>query len=230
MVYGWLSRSFVESCPACAGASARGFCDVCAAEFARVQRPCGRCGLALPAARCPREQAVWHVDAVVAPLRYGPPLDHYLHALKYRGARLIGRALALLLAAGLHERRDQIDALVPVPLHRTRLCTRGYNQARELARTLGHALRLPVLERGIRRVVATPPQTGQSAVERRADIARAFHVERRLVGLRVAIVDDVVTTGATINALAGALKAAGAARCIAVAVARTPEPNQKRNV
>jgi predicted amidophosphoribosyltransferase len=87
-----------------------------------------------------------------------------------------------------------------------------------------------VLERGTRRDVATPPQTRQSAVERRADIARALHVERRLVGLRVAIVDDVVTTGATINALAGALKAAGAARCIAVAVARTPEPNQKRNV
>jgi predicted amidophosphoribosyltransferase len=89
---------------------------------------------------------------------------------------------------------------------------------------------LPVLERGILRAAATSAQTGQGAAERRAGVAGAFRVERTVSGLRLAIVDDVVTTGATVNALAGALKAAGAARCIAVAVARTPEPSQKRNV
>jgi ComF family protein len=230
VVYGSWSRSFVESCPACGGPSAGGFCEVCTAEFARIQNPCSRCGLSLPAARCPRGQAAWAIDAVVAPLRYGPPLDHYVHALKYRGARLIGRALALLLAAGLDGRCAGVDVLVAVPLHRSRLCERGYNQAQEIARTLGRSLHLPVLERGILRAVATPPQTGQTAAERRAGIARAFRIERDLAGLRIAIVDDVVTTGATVNALARALKAAGAARCIGVAVALTPEPDQKRNV
>ena len=170
------------------------------------------------------------MDAVVAPLRYGPPLDHYVHALKYRSARLIGRALALLVAPELGGRCAGIDALVPVPLHRTRLRERGYTQAQEIARTLGAALRLPVIERGIRRTAATPAQTGQSAAERRTGIAQAFRVERSLAGMNLAIVDDVVTTGATVNALAAALNGAGAARCIAVAVARTPEPDQKRNV
>ena len=230
MVYGAFGRWFVESCPACGGPSAGGFCELCAADFARVHDPCGRCGLALPAVRCQREQGAWHVDAVVAPLRYGPPLDHYVHALKYRSARLIGRALALLVAPELGGRCAGIDALVPVPLHRTRLRERGYNQAQEIARTLGAALRLPVIERGIRRTAATPAQTGQSAAERRTGIAQAFRVERSLAGMNLAIVDDVVTTGATVNALAAALNGAGAARCIAVAVARTPEPDQKRNV
>ena len=230
MVYGSLVKLFVESCPACGGPSAGGFCAVCAAEFARVPKPCRRCGLALPAARCPREQAAWDVDAVVAPFRYGPPLDYYVHALKYRGSRLIGRALALLLTAELDALAGRIDALVAVPLHRTRLRERGYNQAQEIARTLAFALRLPALERGILRPAATAAQTGQSAAERRAGIAGAFRVARDLTGVRIAIVDDVVTTGATVNALARALRAAGAAHCRAVAVARTSEPDQTRNV
>ena len=89
---------------------------------------------------------------------------------------------------------------MPVPLHRTRLRERGAERARDL-------LRLVI-----------------------AALAQAFRVERSLAGMNLAIVDDVVTTGATVNALAAALNGAGAARCIAVAVARTPEPDQKRNV
>ena len=98
---------------------------------------CRRCGLAKPVALCPLEQAAWQVDAVLAPFTYGAPLDHYLHALKYRGARLLGRAFALLLAPTLDALRHDVDALVAVPLHRTRLRERGYNQAQEIARTLG---------------------------------------------------------------------------------------------
>ncbi len=230
MVYRYLRRLFVERCPACGGPSAAGFCGVCSAEFARVPNPCRRCGLSLPAARCPRAQTRWDVDAVVAPFRYGPPLDHYVLALKYRGARLLGRAFALLLTPDLHGLCSNLDALVAVPLHRSRRCERGFNQAQEIARTLSSTLRLPALERGILRPAATPAQTGQSAAERRAGIAAAFRVARNLEGARLAIVDDVVTTGATVNALARALRAAGAAQCVAVAVARTPEPDQTRNV
>jgi predicted amidophosphoribosyltransferase len=83
--------------------------------------------------------------------------------------------------------------------------------------------------RGIARHVATPAQAGQGAIARRRSVARAFRVERDLSGLRVAIVDDVVTTGATVNALAVELKAAGAARCIVLAVARTESAAQARN-
>jgi ComF family protein len=229
LVYGF-GGIFVESCPACRGPSSGGFCTFCAATFARVPDPCARCGLARPVGHCPLARGPWHVDAVLAPFSYGPPLDHYVHALKYRSSRTLGRAFALLIAPALAALRGDVDALVAVPLHRARRYERGYNQAQELARSLARELKLPALERGIARHLATPTQTGQGAGERLASVsvAHAFRVTRNLAGQRIAIVDDVVTTGATVNALAAELLAAGAARCSVVAVARTPLGNPRK--
>jgi ComF family protein len=230
MIYGILERLFVESCPACGGPSTGGFCAVCAAEFTRVADACPRCGLTRPVAHCPRVRSPWDVDGVIAPFAYAPPLDHYVQALKYRGMRSLGRAFALLLVPALASAELRIDSLVAVPLHRARLLERGYNQAHEIARTLAGRLGVPVLQRGVVRRTATAAQTGQGARERRAAISDAFAVGRSLAGRRLGLVDDVVTTGATANALAAALKAAGAAHCVVLAVARTPEPAQGRNV
>jgi ComF family protein len=226
MVYGMWDALFVESCPACGLASRGGFCAVCAEVLPRVRHACARCGLARPVSRCPLRGARWPVAAVVGPFDYAPPLDHYVHALKYRGARSLGRALALLVAPALTALRFELDALVPVPLHRARRCERGYNQACEIARPLARELGLPLLERGIARRTLSAAQTGQTARQRRASVASAFAVSRDFAGLRVAIVDDVVTTGATVNALAAEIERAGARRCIAVAVARTPERDE----
>jgi len=229
-----LNACFIETCPACGGGSAAGFCVVCAREFTRLGRACKRCGLATPVARCPRERLPWHVAEVRAPFAYRPPLDHYVQALKYRGGRSLGRAFALLLAPELATACKDVDALVAMPLHRTRLLERGYNQAVEIARFLAHELRLPLLARGIGRCTAGATQTEQTAVERRAGVRGVFRVRRDLTGLKLAIVDDVVTTGATVNELAATLRAAGAARCVAFALARTPEREvaaaQPRNV
>ena len=212
---------FSESCLGCGQNTAGGMCPTCTAELARVPNPCLRCGLAQPVAQCPRRSAAWHVDAVVAPFVYRPPLDHYVHALKYRGVRALGRALGLAVLPTLGAARGEVDALVAVPLHRARLRERGYNQAGEIARTLAGELKLPLLQRGIERRAAGPSQTSQSALQRRASVAHAFAVRRNLGGQRVAIVDDVLTTGATVNALAAALRGAGAVRCVVWAVART---------
>ena len=233
MVYGFFNRLFIESCPGCGGSADSGFCTVCTAELTRIASPCGRCGLPEPVARCPRRRTHWHVDAVHAPFAYAPPLDHYLHAFKYRGARVLGRAFGALIAPALQAPSAAVDALVAVPLHRGRLRERGYNQAFEIARALAREVGLPVLERGIVRSAATGAQTGRGARERLAGMTQAFRVRRALDGLDIAIVDDVVTTGATINALAAALRAAGARSCIAFAVARAPErrpDSQARNV
>jgi ComF family protein len=214
---------FHERCPACGCGAAAGFCAVCRAALPLIRDPCPRCGLARPVAQCPRSYSPWLLDRVTAPLDYRPPLDGYVHALKYRGARSLGRALGLLLAAALRAEPPRAHALVPVPLHPRRLRLRGYNQALEIARTIGGELRLPVLQRGIRRPRATAPHTTQTASQRRHSAAAAFVVGRKLDGATVAIVDDVLTTGATANALARALLEAGAARCEAWVVARTPE-------
>ena len=221
-----LGQLFFEVCPGCAEASPAGLCAVCRAALRRVADACERCGLERPVASCPRRGRTWRVERVLAPFVYEAPLDGYLHALKYRGARRLGRTLALALVDALHDAARDVDALVPVPLHARRFRERGFNQATEIARTLGRALERPLLLAGIRRRGAQAAQTGRGATERLENVAAAFAVERDLAGARLAIVDDVVTTGATVNALAAALLGAGAARCDVWAIARTPESRQ----
>jgi hypothetical protein len=114
----------------------------------------------------------WHVAAIVAPYCYAPPLYHELYALKFNGARALGRALGLLLAAELDARGVRADLLVPVPLHAARLRARGYNQAAEIARTVSVELDIPLRVRGIRR---RNPTTAQSTL-RRAQRARTSPV------------------------------------------------------
>jgi len=225
-----LGALFRETCAGCGGVSGAGFCSVCAADLPRASNPCAGCGLSRPVVHCPRHAAPWHVDAVVAPFAYAAPLDHHIQQLKYAGVRSLGRAFGLLLAPAVRSACSDVDVLVAVPLHPTRLRERGYNQAIEIARPLCRALDVPVLLRGIERRHASPSQTSGTVEQRRASVAAAFRVARSLAGLRIAIVDDVITTGATVNALAAQLLAAGAARCVAVAAARTPEAaRQPRN-
>jgi len=218
-----LERLFFEVCPGCAEPSRAGLCAVCAAALPRVVDPCERCGLARPVASCPRRARPWQIERVIAPFHYAQPLDGLIHALKYRAARRLGRTLALAILEHVRAGARDVDALVPVPLHPRRLRERGFNQAAEIARTLGRVLDLPVVLARVHRRGAQFAQTGRGATERLENVAHAFAVERSFAATRLVIVDDVLTTGATVNALAAALLAAGAARCDAWAVARTPE-------
>ncbi len=221
-----LEQLFLEVCPGCAEASRAGLCAVCRAALRRVADACERCGLERPVASCPRRGRTWHVERVRAPFAYAAPLDGYVHALKYRGARRLGRTLALAVIDDLRDAARDVDALVPVPLHARRFRERGFNQAAEIARTLGRALERPVLLAGIHRRGTQVAQAGRGAAERLANVATAFAVDRDLEGARLAVVDDVVTTGATVNAFAAALRGAGAGRCDVWAVARTLERGQ----
>ena len=128
-------------------------------------------------------------------------------------------AFVELLLASANQLPADIDALVPVPLHPYRHMRRGYNQAAELAGPLGKAFELPVLS-NVRRVAATPSQSGLSAAERRRNLLAAFAVRGRIRARHVVIVDDVVTTGATCQQLARVLKAAGAKKVSVLAIAR----------
>lgn len=160
--------------------------------------------------------------AIVAALSYEYPVDRMLTGAKFHRQLHFARALGELLAEVVEARRARLpDLLVPVPLHRHRLATRGYNQAVEIARPVAERLRIkPALSLCERRK-PTAEQTGLSAAERRSNLRGAFVVQSPCAGARVAILDDVITTGSTTAALAEALRIAGAAYIEVWAVART---------
>ncbi len=112
------------------------------------------------------------------------------------------------------------DVLLPVPLHRRRLAARGFNQAGEIARTLGKSLDVPVAHGMLRRVRATPAQRGLDRKARRANLKNAFAARRHLTGLHIGIVDDVITTASTTDAVARTAARAGAVRVSVYALAR----------
>jgi ComF family protein len=147
-----------------------------------------------------------------------------VHAIKYEGRRSLSKRLAFLMRERCGDVLDGAGAVVPVPLHASRRRARGFNQARDLARHLG----LPVL-RALKRTRATPSQTGLSAEERRRNVRGAFapawHAPG-VSGLIVVLVDDVSTTGATIDACARVLLQMGAREVRAVTAARVVTPPQ----
>lgn len=160
-------------------------------------------------------------DAAFAPYRYEFPLVELIHRLKYGGQVAIARILGTVLAHRLLERGAlTVDALVPVPLHAAREARRGYNQAGEIARFAGEIVGLPVLDRVALRLRPTEEQAALPASVRRINVSGAFEALVGCVPPAVAIVDDVLTTGATADALAQALKRAGCRRVETWAVAR----------
>ena len=148
----------------------------------------------------------------------------WVHALKYRADLSAARRLALLHALYLQQHRaPPPELLIPMPLFPARLRQRGFNQAQLLADTLGRALMLRAAPAAARRLRDTADQTELSAKERRRNLRGAFDADpQQVAGRHVAIVDDVLTTGASCHALSQALHKAGARRIDVWCVARTP--------
>jgi ComF family protein len=158
-------------------------------------------------------------DAVYSYGSYEGTLRKLVHLFKYSGMRPLAKPFGELLARVL-PRDQRFDVIVPMPLHWFKRWQRGFNQADLLAREIGKKWQVPVSEM-VRRRKATSPQAGLTNAKRRANVRGAFRVRRRLDGLRVLLVDDVLTTGATASACARALKRAGAAHVSLLALART---------
>ena len=224
MVYRFsLGRLLADRCPGCDATTVSGFCTDCVADFARIAAPCPFCGLDATAPACPRDSTRWSLDRVVAPFEYAEPLRVHVQRLKFAGQRRLCHALGELLATEIAARlaARQVDAIAAVPLHRSRLLERGYNQAFELARPIAAKLGLPLLRAGIGRRRATPAQSRLTAEARHENVRDAFVVSRDVRGIQIGIVDDVLTTGATLNVLADALKRAGATRVDGWTIARS---------
>lgn len=159
-----------------------------------------------------------HFDATSAVFRYEFPVDRLVQALKYAHRLAVTDVLGRMLAQGAPARRP--DLIVPVPLSPVRLAQRGFNQALEIARPLARALDASVETRGVHRSRDTPPQAGLPWKERAKNIRHAFECGIDLGGKTVLVVDDVMTTGSTLDELARILKAHGAARVVNRVLAR----------
>lgn len=162
-----------------------------------------------------------------APLNYAMPIDRLISDFKYRNKLINGRLLSQLMLQEIqaHYRGQALpDLLLPVPLHWRRQLRRGYNQSQCVASYLGSQLRIPVELRRIARTRRTPTQQGLNKKERQRNLKDAFTVKRPLAGEVVAIIDDVMTTGATCAEISRELLNTGAKEVHIWALARTPAP------
>ncbi len=210
-------------CQFCGGAAAElPLCNECFTALPWNQSACPRC--ALPqnhdgeCAHCLRRAPTF--DRAWCAFRLEAPIQQSIHGLKYQARFLQARMLGSLLAQQLAQREQLPELLIPVPLHGGRLFRRGYNQALELARVIARSTHMRLLPQAARRRRATADQIGMSAAQRRRNVRNAFTVDAQVKGCRVALLDDVMTTGATLGELARACKHAGATEVEAWAVAR----------
>lgn len=200
-------------------------CAACVARFAAPRPRCPRCALAQtgPAcAHCLREPLP--LDQVHTAVDYAPPWDGLILRWKHEEALGLTAGFAALLAARLQAPAEAL--LLPVPAHANRLRERGYAPPSLLAADLGRRLQLPVHEGWLLRVIDTPPQARLQRAERLRNLRQAFALgpAAAVSGRHCVLVDDVMTTGATLATLAALLRRAGAARVDAWVFART-EPN-----
>ena len=216
-----VQRVLPQQCLLCAAAtSSSALCAACHAQLPW-----------LPASRCPQcalptnngrlcGTCLSHpprFDHVTAAFAYQWPLAALIHHYKYGGNLALARLFASALAAQIH---DAADLIIPMPLAPRRLRERGFNQALEIARIVSRLTGIAIAAGACRRVRDSAPQAALPWVERRSNIRGAFVCDADLSGLRVAVVDDVLTTGATLNELARNLRRAGAADIRGCMVAR----------
>lgn len=221
-----LHAAFPTLCVFCGANHRNGpVCGPCRAVLPRIKLICEHCGQSLAATQpegvvCAACQAKPpQYCKARAPFTYDFPIDSALKSLKFKRQLWYVPALAELLLPVLEQEFSACDALVPVPLHRTRHALRGFNQATELCRPLRRATGLPIL-RQVYRHIATRSQAGLSAAERNKNVRNAFGIKGHVSCRYPLIIDDVITTGATCAQLAITLLHAGAEKVGVLTVAR----------
>jgi ComF family protein len=231
MVYQWLKNNLSEwspqACVLCGQTTQQhALCPACIRDLPRLRAEiCYQCGLPLdvtaipgPCGHCQQHTPAY--DRVISGFAYAQPISQLVAKLKFRGqiqlARLFGELLVIQIASlGSHA-----QAVLPVPLHPKRLRHRGFNQALEIARPVSRQLSLPILHDTVYRCRNTQPQAEQPAGWRAQNIQGAFELNKSVAYKQVAIVDDVMTSGHTVNEIAQLLRQAGVEQIEVWCVAR----------
>jgi len=216
-------------CPACGNPAGPGreLCPDCERSLPVLQHACPRCAIPYEhpdtQGECGACQQLPPAYAhTIALYRYAPPVDHFIRELKFHQQLGLASMLGEQLARRLVTETARPDLIIPIPLHRARLRERGYNQALEIARPVARTLGTPLDFHSLVRVRATAPQTGMTVKARRKNLRGAFALRNDAVmrNLHVALVDDVMTTGSTVEAATRTLLAAGASEVEVWVVAR----------
>lgn len=191
-------------------------CVICAIPFAATQASlvCGKC-----------QQNPPHYTTSIIPYRYASPFKQLVSQLKFHGNLTYAPLLAHCFVRASKQHNNLPDCIIPVPLHPTRLRERGFNQALELARIISKQLNIPLDYSLCQRDKSTPFQSGLSAKQRKLNLKNAFSITKRHNYNHVAILDDVVTTGTTVNELAKQLKLSGVKTIEVWAITRTENKN-----
>lgn len=223
ILQGWRLPSHCILCLA-ADPSGLNLCAACRDDLPWLKSACPRCALPMPGAQqlcgaCQRHPP--RFDTGIALFQYAPPIDRLLLQLKFAAGLHHARLFAALLATRLLVNAPKPDCIIPVPLHPRRQRERGFNQAVEIARPLAKQLGCQLDLQTCIRTRSTPSQATLSASQRRNNLRGAFSLTRPLQARHVALVDDVMTTGSTLNALSNLLRHAGAERIDVWLCART---------
>ncbi len=198
-------------------------CSNCWSELELFEKPfCPQCKIELP--NLQQNCCSFYLKSVYSLGIFDENFQELIHSFKYKGRVSLGKRIGLRLAEKLKsENLSEIGCIIPVPLHKVRKRERGFNQSQILAETLGRQLNLPVQNKIMFRIKNTKDQTKLSEPERKENVAGAFEVEDKnkiLPGKKIILVDDVITTGATLMECAKVLKKAGAREILGVTIAR----------
>lgn len=223
-VNGWLADvvdfCYPGLCPGCRGFAPpdSALCQTCSAQLDRLANApvCGLCGVSLAYrdAPCPHclNRGVPHYERVVRLCSFDSPVNSLIHQFKYHGRWALGELLAdrALKESRVRQLLEQSDCLLPVPLHPLRQLSRGFNQAQIVAERLARAIELPVVCAAARQRNTQTQTHLHSRAKRMANLKNAFRLTREqdIAGRHVAVIDDVMTTGATLQTLARALRPA----------------------
>lgn len=199
-------------------------CNTCSSKLPWINYYCQKCGIELPEIQshcgmCLKQSPVY--DRTVTLFRYELPISQFIIQLKFNQKLIYAKLFGQLLAAQIHKQGILPECILPVPLHPKRLRERGYNQSLELARTISKELSIPMDVNTCQRVRHTQSHSLISAKKRQINIKGAFELSKNLPFQHVALLDDVVTTGATINELSQLLRSNNVQKIDVWCVART---------